>query len=65
MATIVTKYIGSNGDVLLPISETANNTSPLVSGKGVYFIPLTEEQAIIEAGNSMGLLLALTYPATP
>lgn len=66
MATIVDRYIGTNGDVLIPLTDTANNTSPLLSvKKGVYFIPQTHEEAIIEAGNPMGLLLTLTYPATP
>lgn len=66
MATIVDRYIGTNGDVLIPLTTTANNTSPLLSvKKGVYFIPQTHEVVTIEAGNPMGLLLTLTYPATP
>lgn len=66
MATILDRYIGSNGDVLIPIQTSATNTSPLLSvKKGVYYIPQTHEEVVIEAGNPMGLLLVLTYPATP
>ena len=61
MATIVDRYIGSNGEILIPTTTTANNTSPLISSGGVYYLPQTSEQAIIEAGNPIGLLLALTY----
>lgn len=64
MATYVRKYIGTNGDVLLPLSETAGNTSSLVSDKGVFYLAQTEEVVAIEAGNPIGLLLTLTYPAT-
>lgn len=65
MAIIVDRYIGSNGEVLIPAEVTANNTADLISSKGVYYLAQTSEQAIIEAGNPMGLLLTLTYPATP
>lgn len=65
MAVIVDRYIGDNGIVLLPISSSANNTSDLISDTGVFFKVFTHEVVTIEAGNPMGLLLALTYPATP
>lgn len=65
MAVIIDRYIGDNGIVLLPITSTANNTSDLVSDTGVYYKAFTREVAIIEAGNPVGLLLALTYSATP
>lgn len=65
MATKVDRYIGSNGDVLIPTTTTANNTSDLISIAGVYYKVQTSEIVAIEAGNPMGLLLALTYPATP
>lgn len=66
MATRVLKWIGSNGEVLLPLSETTYNTGKMISvKKGVWYTPITEEVVVIEAGNPMGLLLTLTYPATP
>lgn len=65
MATVVDRYIGSNGDILIPTSVTADNTGDLISINGVFYKAQTSTQAIIEAGNPMGLLLTLTYPATP
>lgn len=65
MAVIVDRYIGSNGDILLPVTDTLSNTSNLISIKGTYYIAQTHEVVAIEAGNPMGLLLTLTYPATP
>lgn len=65
MATIVDRYIGSNGEVLIPISDTENNTSHLISSKGVFYLVQTHDEVTIEAGNPMGLLLAITYSATP
>lgn len=65
MATIVDRYIGTNGDILIPTTSTANNTSDLLSIGGTYYIAQTHEVVAIEAGNPMGLLLTLTYPATP
>lgn len=66
MATvIVDRYIGDNGVVLLPLQGTANNTSDLISDTGVYFMAQTHEEVIILEGNPMGLLLAITYSATP
>ena len=65
MVVIVDRYIGSNGEVLLPISDTTDNTSDLISSRGVYYIAQTNEEVAIVAGNPMGLLLSLTYPATP
>jgi hypothetical protein len=65
MAIIVDRYIGSNGEVLLPTTVTADNTSDLLSLSGVYYKVQTTEVVSIEAGNPMGLLLTLTYPATP
>lgn len=65
MATvIVDRYIGDNGIVLLPLSETGNNTSDLISDTGVYFKAFTH--TVSEGGgvgSPMGLLLAITYPA--
>lgn len=65
MVVRVDRYVGTNGDILLPVTETANNTSDLISIKGVYYLAQTGEIVAIEAGNPMGLLLTLTYPATP
>lgn len=65
MVVIVDRYIGTNGDVLLPVTSTLDNTSDLISLKGVYYIAQTHEVVAIVAGNPMGLLLSLTYPATP
>ena len=61
MATVVARYIGSDGTILLPIPKSETNTSNLISSKGVYYIVQTEEQMAIETGNPIGLLLALTY----
>lgn len=65
MAVLVRRYIGTNGDVLIPLTETGDNTSSLLSDKGVLYLVQTEEVVAIQAGNPVGLLLALTYPATP
>lgn len=65
MATTIKKWIGSNGEVLIPLSQETYNDGKMISTKGTYFIPQTETITVIEAGNPMGLLLALTYPATP
>ncbi len=62
---IVDRYIGDNGVVLLPVQDTVNNTSDLISDTGVYYLAQTHEEVIILEGNPMGLLLAITYPATP
>lgn len=63
MVQVLDRYIGDNGDVLLPIGE---DTYPkLVSVNGVYYIPQTREVVQIEAGNPIGLLLSLTYAGTP
>lgn len=66
MATVA-RYIGDNGDILIPIEDTADNTGKLLSTTfGIVYIPqLVAEVGVIEAGNPMGLLLALTYPDTP
>lgn len=40
--------------------------SQLISQYGEYLYPLFEQEAaVIVEGNPMGLLLAITYPATP
>jgi len=67
MAIIVDRYISDDGQILIPISSTADNISDLVSDRGTYFKAFThsDETVAIEAGNPMGLLLVLTYPATP
>lgn len=65
MAIVVKKWIGSNGEVLIPLTQETYNNGKMVSTRGTYFMPITEESITIQAGNPMGLLLALTYPATP
>lgn len=65
MTTIVDRYIGSNGDVLIPITSTTDNTSNLISIRGVYYLAQTHEVVTIVTGNPMGLLLTLTYASTP
>jgi len=65
MVVLVDRYIGSNGEILLPIEGTLDNTADLLSSRGVYYIAQTHEVVSIVAGNPMGLLLTLTYPATP
>lgn len=67
MTNRVDFYIGDDGDYIRPISATADNTSDLVSDRGVYYKAFITDTTVypIEAGNPMGLLLTLTYPATP
>ena len=67
MAIIVDMYISDDGELLMPINTTPNNTSDLLSDRGRFFKVFThsDEAVAIEAGNPMGLLLTLTYPATP
>ena len=64
MAIRIKKWIGSNGEILIPLSQETYNDSRVYSTKGTYFIPITEEVVVIEAGNPMGLLLSFTYSAT-
>lgn len=62
----VKRYIGSNGEILLPLNQNAENTANLVSVSGVFYLAVTEAEAVpIEAGMPMGLLLSITYPAAP
>jgi hypothetical protein len=62
MAIQVKKWIGSNGDVLLPLSVEDYNEGNLYSVKtGALYQAQTVEIVAIETGNPMGLLLALTY----
>jgi len=57
----ITKWIGSNGEVLLPLTEETYNDGNVVSSKGTFFFPITEEVSVPVTGNPMGLLLTLTY----
>lgn len=61
MATVVKRFIGSNGDVLIPVSQNATNSSDLVSDNGVYYIAQVQSSSTPVQGNPIGLLLALTY----
>lgn len=65
MAIVVKKYIGSNGEILLPLSQNDTNSANLVSISGVFYLAVKEDVSSIVAGNPIGLLLALTYSATP
>lgn len=65
MTTHVNRYIGTNGEILIPVSNTTDNTSNLISTSGIYYIAQKSEIVPIVAGNPIGLLLTLTYPATP
>lgn len=65
MAIRVDRYIGSNGEILIPTTESATNSSDLLSLSGVYYKVQTTDIVAIEAGNPIGLLLTLTYTATP
>lgn len=67
MAIIVDRYISDDGELLMPISTTLNNTSDLLSDRGRFFKVFThsDEVVAIEAGNPIGLLLTLTYSGTP
>lgn len=64
MAIILKNYVSIDGDVLIP-TKSAEGHNILVSLNGTVYIPTTAEVVAIEAGNPMGLLLTLTYPATP
>lgn len=64
--TNIVQWIGSNGEVLLPLSQEADNSAHMVSSNGNYFVPIFyTAPPTIEAGNPIGMLLTLTYPATP
>ena len=65
MVVVVDRYIGSNGEILIPVAASDYNSADLISTRGTYFIAQTHEVVDIVAGNPMGLLLTLTYPATP
>jgi hypothetical protein len=63
MTTILDRYMSDKGDVLIPIN---NDLYPkMVSDKGIYYFSQTHDVVAIVAGNPMGLLLTLTYSATP
>lgn len=62
----VTSYVSEDGDILIPMSSSADNSSDLVSLDGTIWIAnLYTPLPAIVAGNPMGLLLTLTYSATP
>lgn len=62
----ITKWIGSNGEVLFPIALSTDNSEHMVSSNNNYFIPVFEVVIPdIVAGNPIGLLLSLTYSGTP
>ena len=63
MSIIVKKWIGSNGEILIPLTEETYNDGNMVSTHGTYFFALTEDKSTPLMGNPMGLLLALTYAA--
>ena len=64
--TQIVQWIGSNGEVLLPLATTSDNSAPMVSSNGNYFMPIFyTAPPTIEAGNPIGLLLSLTYSGTP
>lgn len=64
--TQIVQWVGSNGEVLLPLSVEADNSAHMVSSNGNYFIPIFYvAPPTIEAGNPIGLLLSLTYSGTP
>lgn len=67
MADTVKQWVGDDGELLIPIEDTADNTGMLLStNTGKIYIAITEvAPGAIVAGNPMGLLLTLTYPATP
>jgi len=63
MSTI-SKWIGSNGDILIPLTKPADNSGNLISTRGVFYLPIIEVAAGAPLqGNPMGLLLTLTYAA--
>jgi hypothetical protein len=60
MATILDRYISSNGEVLIPVNS--NPYPDLVSDNGIYYLAMTHSTSTPVQGSPMGLLLALTYP---
>jgi hypothetical protein len=63
MAIRILKWIGDNGDVLIPLSEETYNNGNMISQSGIFFKPITIEEITPLLGNPMGLLLTLTYSA--
>lgn len=61
MAVIIKRWIGSNGEILLPLTQETYNEGKMISTKGTYFFPVTVSDATPLQGNPMGLLLTLTY----
>lgn len=58
----ITQWIGSNGEVLLPLTSSVDNSSPMISTNGTYFTPIFYvAPPEIAEGNPIGLLLSLTY----
>lgn len=58
MATRVDRYIGTNGEILIPTTTTTDNTSNLISTNGVYYLAQTSEN---KTGTIIGLPFGLTY----
>lgn len=63
MVRIVDRYIGSNGDVLIPLGSESDNVNNLISSTGIFYIVQSHETATLQVGSPMGLLLSLTYAA--
>lgn len=64
MAVTVKKWIGSNGEILIPLSAEEYNEGNMVSTKGTFFFAVTTSTGAEGEGgigSPMGLLLALTY----
>ena len=56
----ITKWIGSNGEVLLPTELSTDNSKHLISSHGNYFIPIFEViYPDIVSGNPIGLLFGI------
>lgn len=61
MATVVKRYIGSNGEILIPINQNDTNSANMISTRGTYFIAQTITPAVATLIHG-GLLLAISYP---
>ena len=64
MAVTILKWIGSNGEILTPLTTEEYNEGNMISTKGTFFFAVTTSSGAEGPGgigSPMGLLLALTY----
>lgn len=67
MSNIIDRYIDDDGEIYTKVVVGANNVNTYYGTNNKYLIPIYHDDTVVEivAGNPIGLLLSLTYSATP